>query len=391
MLKYLTAMAILLLLPVSSFSMDFEITDGDLTDLVTYISKHTGQNIVVQGDADFPITAVCPSLPPEKYIKFLETVVVANGGVMTVDDGIHTVTMIKTEDEPKEEVEPDVVAFYHCNHVTPESLMSVLPQGVKYSTYGNDILVQGQPEQVNIAMSVLPQLDEPQQQYVIEAVIFEVRQSDLENVDYSIDLTTSDVFSRLTDVFSGLSPLAFPSGFSAGITTPDFDVVIQAIESSTDASMLSTPRVVLADRRRGHITVGQNLPFLTGRYEDSESETPFQTIERKDVGVTLSVLPQSINDELVQLVVTQSASSVNTSVVASDIVTNSRSLTTDVVVQVGDYVYLGGLSDKTEEEVLTQVPFLSSIPFLGDWFFTSRKTETVNRNLNILFRVTTSA
>lgn len=377
------------LLPCVVNAAKLEIIDGGLVELCKFVSHATQENIVIDGDLDFPITAICPDLPPTEYLNFLESVVVANGGSFAYKNSIYIVSLLKETEAPKVVDKPLFSYVYQTQNTSPDSIVESLELfEVKVDIISNHIVLVGIEDDVLKCLSVLKALDVPPSQYIVEAVIFEVRESDYYNIDYSIDLSGTDVFTRLTDTFGGLSPLSFPAGLSSGISTPDFNLVIQAIESSSDGSMLSTPRLVVSDRRQGLLSVGQNIPFLTGSYEDSEGDTPFQTIERKDVGISLTVVPTKISDDLLSLVISQVVSSVNTSVVALDIVTNSRQLRTDVVIKTGDYIYLGGLQDKTEEEIISGIPFLSSIPLIGDLFFTFRKTETTTSNLNILFRVT---
>jgi len=130
--------------------------------------------------------------------------------------------------------------------------------------------------------------------------------------------------------------------------------------------------------------VGQNVPFITGSYTPTagSSTTPFQTIERKDVGITLKVRPQITEAGTVKLTIFEEVSSVTTDktlVQSADIITNKRSLESTVLCDDGQIVVLGGLIQDDKETNIDRVPFLGSLPVIGTLFkYESRSRKRTN-------------
>ena len=135
--------------------------------------------------------------------------------------------------------------------------------------------------------------------------------------------------------------------------------------------MLSTPNVLTLDNEEAKISVGQNVPFVTGSYTptSTSAQNPFQTIERKDVGITLKVTPQVSEAGAVKLKIYQEVSSVtNDKAQAADLVTNKRTLESTVLIDSGQIVVLGGLIQDDQQAVKDKVPLLGDIPYLGALF-----------------------
>jgi general secretion pathway protein D len=199
----------------------------------------------------------------------------------------------------------------------------------------------------------------------------------------------------------GTTALASSSGLILGylgksITLADGTVInsigalARALEQRNLANVLSTPNLITLDNAEAKIMVGQNVPFVTGSYAQSTSSTtvnPFQTIERKDVGLTLKIKPQVSEGGLIKLDISQEVSSVATTSVsgASDLVTNKRTIETRVVVDDGQTLALGGLMEDNSNESEQAVPILGSIPILGA-LFRYRKTTNTKTNLMVFLR-----
>jgi general secretion pathway protein D len=134
--------------------------------------------------------------------------------------------------------------------------------------------------------------------------------------------------------------------------------------------------------------VGQNVPFITGSYAQTGSTTtasPFQTIERKDVGLTLRIKPQILEGGTVKLQIYQEVSSVNNLTNTAGIITNTRSLESTVLVDEGRIVVLGGLIQDSVSMQEDKVPVLGDIPWLGNLFRHEIRQQT-KTNLMIFIR-----
>jgi general secretion pathway protein D len=170
-------------------------------------------------------------------------------------------------------------------------------------------------------------------------------------------------------------------------------VLARAFQSDADANILSTPNLLTMDNEEAKIVVGQNVPFLTGSYAQATSATttggasvtPFQTIDRKDVGITLKIKPQIAEGGTVKLKIYQEVSSVADSTNAAGIITNKRSIESTVMVEDGAIIVLGGLIQDTVNINADKVPVLGDIPILGNLFrYDSR--HKVKTNLMVFLR-----
>ena len=179
---------------------------------------------------------------------------------------------------------------------------------------------------------------------------------------------------------SAASGTVSPStGFNAGVANQVNGVYVlgflaRFLEASGDGNILSTPNLLTLDNEEAKIVIGQNVPFITGQYTNTGASTatvnPFQTIERKDVGLTLRVKPQISENGTVKLTIFQEVSSVQASSVNSStgLITNKRSIESNVLVQDGAIVVLGGLLSDEYSGNQEKVPGLGDVPFFGNLF-----------------------
>ena len=166
------------------------------------------------------------------------------------------------------------------------------------------------------------------------------------------------------------------------------------LQTTGEGNILSTPNLLTLDNEEAKIIIGQNVPFVTGQYTNSASSSgstgtvnPFQTVERKDVGLTLKVKPQISENGTIKLEIYQEVSSVQASSINSTtgLITNKRSIQTNVLVEDGGIVILGGLLQDEYSGNKEQVPLLGDIPLFGNLF----KTESRSRkktNLMVFLR-----
>jgi general secretion pathway protein D len=172
------------------------------------------------------------------------------------------------------------------------------------------------------------------------------------------------------------------------ITLPGIGVVsnlqflARALETMSKANILSTPNILTLDNEEARIVVGQNVPFVTGQFltpSSGATVNPFQTIERRDVGLTLRVRPQISESGTIKLVIYQEVSSVEDKTSAAGIITNMRAIETNVLVDDGAIVVLGGLVQDSVTSNTEKVPLLGDLPIIGQLFrFESRRQQKTN-------------
>ena len=154
------------------------------------------------------------------------------------------------------------------------------------------------------------------------------------------------------------------------------------LQANGDGNILSTPNLLTLDNEEAKIVIGQNVPFVTGQYTNNNSSTgsvnPFQTIERKDVGLTLRVKPQISENGTIKLTIFQEVSSVQASSVnsASGLITNKRAIESTVLVDDGAIVVLGGLLQDEFSGNEDKVPGLGDVPLLGNLFKSNTRSRS---------------
>jgi general secretion pathway protein D len=192
------------------------------------------------------------------------------------------------------------------------------------------------------------------------------------------------------------NPATLGNGFSLGIVGKKLNLpgigdvssvglLARALETQGNANILSTPTLLTLDNEEAKIVVGQNVPFITGQFTNTGASSgnatvnPFQTIERKDVGITLRVKPQVSDGGTVKLQVFQEVSSVVDRSLSAGIITNKRSIESNVVVDDGQIIVLGGLIEDRSNNSQDKVPGLGDAPFFGNLFrYDSRKQNKTN-------------
>ncbi|MEZ5591328.1 MAG: type II secretion system secretin GspD [Gammaproteobacteria bacterium] len=276
----------------------------------------------------------------------------------------------------------------------------------------NALIISAEPDAMQSLKEVIAQLDIRRAQVLVEAVIAEISSDKLAElgiqwlIDGSGDGSVVGYTNFDSASFNGLSvselasaivnetvPSSLGSGLNLalGITSSSvrFAALISALASDANTNVLSTPTIVTLDNEEAEIIIGQNVPFVTGTFTTSVDGgdgvgNPFQTIERQDVGLTLRVKPQINEGNAIQLDISQEVSSVvpTATSLAQGPTTNKRSLKTNVLVEDGQVLVLGGLIDDTFDETIQKVPGLGDIPVIGG-LFRYRQASKTKRNLMI--------
>jgi general secretion pathway protein D len=177
---------------------------------------------------------------------------------------------------------------------------------------------------------------------------------------------------------------------NSGVYTLGF--LARFLEQNGDGNILSTPNLLTLDNEEAKIIIGQNVPFVTGQYTNANAGgtgaiNPFQTIERKDVGLTLRVKPQISENGTIKLSIYQEVSSVQASSLNSPngLITNKRSIESNVLVDDGAIVVLGGLLQDEFSANKDRVPGLADIPIIGN-LFKSESRARKKTNLMVFLR-----
>jgi general secretion pathway protein D len=167
--------------------------------------------------------------------------------------------------------------------------------------------------------------------------------------------------------------------------------VIQALRSDGTSNIISTPRVITMNNEEAEVKVTQEIPLITGQYTSSQSQvngttSPFETIQREEVGTILKVTPHISENNVIQLKIEQEDSAPGAKLAdSSDISTNKRSIKTTILIEDGGIIVLGGLMQDTVTESEDRVPVLGAIPLLGN-LFKSRSGSRQKSDLLVFLR-----
>jgi len=289
----------------------------------------------------------------------------------------------------------------------------------------NSLIITADPEQMAALEAVIHRLDIRRAQVLVEAIIVEMTVTDGQDLGlqwlfantnsgfYGSNINDINQAATLADSINpdNLNPdenfdmgalaaaLAGTPGLSLGWGQVDHNltmtVILNALRKQQNANILSTPSLLTLDNQEAFITVGQEVPFITGSYTSTGSNegasNPFQTIERQSVGITLTVTPHVNEGNSVVLDIQQEVSNVlsggQAAVNAADLITSERKIQTKVLASDGNVVVLGGLIESNVQDGQQKVPLLGDIPLLGR-LFRNDSASVSKTNLLIFIRPT---
>ncbi|MFH4435468.1 type II secretion system secretin GspD [Vibrio diabolicus] len=208
-----------------------------------------------------------------------------------------------------------------------------------------------------------------------------IRDSETGAIKYYEETTTKGDYSTLASALSGVN------GAAMSIVMGDWTALVSAVATDSNSNILSSPSITVMDNGEASFIVGEEVPVITGSTAGSNNDNPFQTVDRKEVGIKLKVVPQINEGDSVQLNIEQEVSNVLGANGAVDVRFAKRQLNTSVMIQDGQMLVLGGLVDERALESESKVPLLGDIPVLGH-LFKSTSTQTEKRNLMVFIKPT---
>ena len=350
--------------------------------------------------------------------------------------------LLQTIDQ--ENVSNSAIKVYKLKHASADVLLPMLQtlafggtepksntSGITMSIYDdkNAIIVNADADTQKWITDVISQLDFAQPQVLVEAIIVEVSDNASRELginylmaggeDSTIPFTVTNLGgttpnilatagaiiadgedadsttsvgsvlrARALDSFLGSSGLVVGAG---GTTSSGnvFGAVLNALRRDVTSNILSTPSIMTLDNEKASFIVGQEIPITTGEALGSSNANPFRTIDRKNVGVQLEVEPQINEGEEIKLRIRQEVSAVAGPLAtgSTELITTKREMETNVRVNNGDVIVLGGLTRQDERVSVNRVPILGSIPLLGHLFRSSGKARE-KTNLMTFLRTT---
>ncbi|MCZ6825980.1 MAG: type II secretion system secretin GspD [Gammaproteobacteria bacterium] len=278
----------------------------------------------------------------------------------------------------------------------------------------NALVITAPAKEMRNLMAIVDKLDIRRAQVQIDAIIVAVLMDKINDFGVSWLVTPGDTgdvaavseFSDSFDITGAVGALDGGEGavgdfVGDGITgivgrfrenKTSWAAVVTALAGDASTNILSQPSITTVDNEEAVIKVAQEVPFITGQFTNTGAAAgavnPFQTIQREEVGTILRITPQINEGNAVLLKVEQEQSTISQGAQgAVDLITNKRTISTNVIVEDGGIIVLGGLIEETLIESEQRVPILGKIPILGALFRT-RKTELVKTNLMVFIRPT---
>jgi general secretion pathway protein D len=294
----------------------------------------------------------------------------------------------------------------------------------------NSLIITADADVMSSLQAVIERLDIRRAQVLVEAIIVEMNSSKERDLGiqwlfsnssgaYGSSSMADGLLGNTAAAAFGVLPSSSSSSSSASTTTVDprlalgstlsntkgqvfgigrigdnfsFNAVLNALQQNSDANILSTPSLLTLDNEEASIVVGQEVPFKTGSYTSTGNATsvssPFQTIQRQNVGLTLKVTPHINEGDSLVLEISQEVSSLTgaaSTVNAADVITNERKIESKVLADNGQVIVLGGLIKDDVQETAQKVPLLGDIPLLGRLFRSNASTKT-KTNLMVFIR-----
>lgn len=273
----------------------------------------------------------------------------------------------------------------------------------------NSLIIVASPEDYQEIVQVVSKLDRRPRQVFVEAMITEV------SLDKTLELGTkwragadrdakniviggagtvdSSTIQNIISGMAGLTvgglgnfitvPVTRADGTVSNLSVPGFAALFSLSEFKDAIDVLSTPHILTSDNREAEIIVGENVPFLSKieREGGTLNQPVLQSIERRDVGITLRIKPQISEGDFIKLDIYQEISAIApTAENAADLITTKRSAKTSVVVKDKQTVVIGGLIQDRQTKTVTKVPLLGDIPLIG-WLFRFQSTKKEKANL----------
>ncbi len=419
-------------------SLDFN--EVELPVFVRFISELTGKNFVLDDavkKAGGKITVFSPTkvTPEQAYSLFVSALEVSRLAVVPKGPVYQIV--------PMGELPPERGVFvYKLKHANATDLAAVLTnlvarsQTVAQTTPGtrppirpltefeapvqvfadkatNSIIISSTKSAYTRLQSVIRDLDTRRKQVFVEAVILEVQVDRLRQIGSDptqvvgagkagaiqgiggFNRAPEDLAS-IAQTISGIAAGSTTGGAVTVLNTVNVRAFLQLLMTFTDTNVLSTPQVLAADNQKAKIVVGENRPFPTGQAQGITGGT-LVTIERKDVGVTLELTPQVLENDMIRLELKQEITAIadnvaqtigsGTATVPVGPTTTKRSMETTTIARDGQTLVVGGLVRDNLTLSERKVPFFGDIPFLG-WLFKTQTRQTEKLNLLVFLTPT---
>lgn len=306
---------------------------------------------------------------------------VANRNQLIIASSSHHVTRIRSL-LAKLDVPGQETKIIQIKHRSASAIVETLKQSSHIKNQNiaidevsgqNAIVVTAPPATLQLLIKVVQSIDTLPKQVLIEAIIAEIQEDRARQIggQWTRLLKQGSVAINNNSFTANGNKTTPVLSVQYGSLGEDLLAILNFLESDHTSHILSTPSVITEDNQEAQLIVGQNVPIITGQYSQTTNANtlnPFQTIARQDIGISLKVKPQILEDFSVRLILEQEVSHLANSTVASDIITNKRLFKTRIVAKSGELIILGGLHEHDTNSSENKIPVLGDIPIIGSLF-----------------------
>lgn len=404
MFRFIAISFLLLCSTVQAYPLDpFVMKQSPLTDFAAWVSEQTNKNIILGKGVEGNISINVSKLDDQDIVPLFEKVMAANGYSVKQKENDLIVSIDTSAQIDLPALDAKVYALKHIRNTKALTLFNMILSSANTAENSskksneetvsviisrhsvdpliasNALLVVATKGQLDTLDNLVSQIDLDIKQVMIQAIILEKDVSDSKEFGVNLGSSLSKNGFAL-DASTNTSQSSTFGALTLGTYAPlgsigSFTGLVSALASDEKTKILSTPNILVMDRELGHISVGQNVPFLVST-QTTDGGVQTQSIERRDVGVSLSVTPHVLGSGEVVLKISQESSSVTNSAQARDIITNQRSISTVARVSDGETIALGGLISNETRKSITGVPVLMNIPFLGRLFKSENESNS---------------
>lgn len=225
----------------------------------------------------------------------------------------------------------------------------------------------------------------------IGAVAVGLKEAESQEGTYITNPSTGEVIGKNPDTKGDYSSLASAlsgvNGAALSIVKGDWAALVSAVATDSNSNILSSPSITVMDNTEASFIVGEEVPVITGSTAGADNDNPFQTVDRKEVGIKLKVTPQINEGDSIQMKIEQEVSNVLGANGAVDVRFAKRQISTTVMVEDGQMIVLGGLISEETQESKSKIPWLGDIPYLGVLFSYTNSSKQ-KRNLMVFIKPT---
>ncbi|PRX31132.1 type IV pilus assembly protein PilQ [Orenia metallireducens] len=350
----------------------------DLRDAFRALADVAGMNVITDSTVKGRVTV---NLKDISFIKSIELLTMTNGlGYRVVGNTI----LIGNPESLRESFDKKVTEVFKLENANPEEVKNSLSillreDSLKIDNRTKSIIVTAYEDEMDQIKKVIKELDKPNKQVVIEARIEDISRDKLDNmgIDWSFATGTTSNGSSIIWDNNDNEQVKKPNQFEIGNIGIEYQSVLAALNENGDSVTLANPHLATVDGKEAIINIGQEIPVIRETKDDDEVT---REVEFRTVGTILKLTPR-VNDGAVTLSINQEVSEVN-SYVENMPVINTKNVTTNIMVEDGKTIAIGGLISDKQIEKLSKVPLLGDMPILGK-IFSKRRVDNEKRELVI--------